>query len=219
MVRIKFIRIRIFHETPHRFWDLFHTFSVLSLNWSLAETCLALWYKTCEKPAKGLTKNSSCELSFVLKVAPDRGKQYSEPKGDTLQYLEIQLLVADDCAQSLECNVIFHCPGSHLDYRVLLFDSILFLFFPGPGACQKRYAKRYPTNTQAIPLLKQYSHGRTSPKRLPSSLWYYHIILTCPRHCRVIRRTTKKRCLCPIERLRTYWVLPAALVKKEDPRW
>ncbi len=61
--------------------------------------------------------------------------------------------------QTLECNVIFHGPGSHLDCRVL-FDSNFFLFFPGA-----RHAK---SDTQAIPLLKQYSlESALSPKGFP----------------------------------------------------
>ena len=59
--------------------------------------------------------------------------------------------------------MIFHCPGSHLDYRVP-FDSNFFLL-PGPTACQKRYPKRYSIDTL---ILKRYSHGSTlSPRGFP----------------------------------------------------
>ena len=97
-------------------------------------------------------------------------------RSDTLQYLEIQLVhVCLRAKLGMQCDInycllllvimIFHCPGSHLDYMVL-FDSNLFLFFLGPTACQKRY--------QAIPLSSKHiktigSRKHSVPKRGPSS--------------------------------------------------
>ena len=54
--------------------------------------------KKCEK--------SSLERSFVLQVAQNHGKQFTElPQfnSDTLQHLEIQFMLGDFCVQTLEC--------------------------------------------------------------------------------------------------------------------
>ena len=88
-------------------------------------------YETCvtyEKPAKGLMKNSSCERSFVLKVVPKAKESdiISElPKAIPWNMLKNKKFIYV-CVRTLEGNVIYHCPGSHLDHRVL-FDSNLFL--------------------------------------------------------------------------------------------
>ena len=77
----------------------------------------------------------------------------SDTKSNILKYNYSSFTVYV-CVQTLECNVLFHCPGSHLDYRVL-FDSKVFLFFPGPTACDTKASQ---SDSQAISLLKRYSH-------------------------------------------------------------
>ena len=115
-----------------------------------------------ERQAKGQMKNSSCLRSFVLKVAPNHGQRYSElPKAIPCNILKYNLFMYV-LLQSLECNMIFQFI-IHLIIGCCLIP-MCFSF----SSLGLRHAK---SDTQAIPLLKRYSHGSTqSPKGFPQVL-------------------------------------------------
>ena len=72
----------------------------------------------------------------------NHGKGYSElPKW----YLATSWNTISSCIywKSLECDVIFACPGRHFIVGCCLIP-IFCRFFCGPPACQKRYPKQYP---------------------------------------------------------------------------
>ena len=99
-----------------------------------------------QKYAKVLMKKSLCEALFCFESGSKPWKAiWWTTKSDTLQYLEIQF-VHSKLGMQCDCNVIFHCPGSHLDYRVL-FDSNFFLVSLGLRHAQSDTQ----SDTQAIP--------------------------------------------------------------------
>ena len=76
------------HDIFHR--DLMSSYVQIFLFWEGMSSCMNdMGYIIYE--AKGLMKNSSCQRSFVVKVAPNHGKQYS-------QYSELP--------KAIPCNIL-----------------------------------------------------------------------------------------------------------------
>ncbi len=122
-------------------------------------------------------------LFFVLNVAPNHGEWYSEVQKAILHldfaisWNTISSFTYDYvCLQTWKCNVIFHCPGSHLDHRVKrgLFDPIFSFYSLGIRHAKSDTQSGYPywndIVTEALcPQSQSYHHQQTLNPMFPST--------------------------------------------------